>query len=46
VATWDEYLRQHEARQTGDDEQQEAAAVALADGPPQVRHLLPTDSPD
>jgi MFS family permease len=46
VPTWDEYLRQIEGRQTGADQRLEAVAVALAEGPATVTHLLPSDSPD
>ena len=44
VPTWEEHLRQHEGRLTGSDEQEEERALALADGPPVVTHLLPADS--
>ncbi|KUL41292.1 MFS transporter [Actinoplanes awajinensis] len=43
VPTWEEHLRQHEGRLTGDDEQAEQRATALAEGPPEVRHLLPAE---
>ena len=46
VPTWDEYLRQHETRRTGNDEQDEQEAVALAEGPAIVTRLLPSDSGD
>jgi hypothetical protein len=46
VPTWAEYLRQHEERRTGDGRRAEEEAVALAEGPPTVTHLLPVDSPD
>lgn len=36
---------QHAGRLTG-NEQHERAAVALAEGPAQVTHLLPADSPE
>ncbi|MEV6344566.1 MFS transporter [Actinoplanes sp. NPDC051851] len=42
VPTWEEHLRQHEGRLTGDDERAEERAIALAEGPPEVRHLLPS----
>ncbi len=41
VPSWDEHLRQHYGRLTRDEQAQERAAVALADGPPVIRHLLP-----
>ncbi|MGK5677827.1 MFS transporter [Actinoplanes sp. URMC 104] len=41
VPTWEEHLRQHEGRLTGSDEQVEKRAVALAEGEPEVTHLLP-----
>jgi hypothetical protein len=41
VPTWEEHLRQHEGRLTGDDERVERRAIGLAEGPPSVRHLLP-----
>ena len=46
VPTWEEYLRQHEARRTAGDEQDERDAVALAEGPATVSRLLPGDSTD
>ncbi|WP_306210810.1 MFS transporter [Actinoplanes sp. RD1] len=46
VPTWDEHLRQHGGRLTGSDEHEEEKAVALAEGPPAVEHLLPTDAAD
>ncbi|BCY13713.1 MFS transporter [Actinoplanes sp. L3-i22] len=46
VPTWAEHLRQHEGRLTGDDEVSEERAVALAEGPPAVRHLLPAKHSD
>ncbi|GAA2538170.1 MFS transporter [Winogradskya consettensis] len=46
VPTWEEHLRQHDERMTGADEDAEAKAVALAQGQPDVTHLLPADSPD
>ncbi|WP_436527818.1 MFS transporter [Actinoplanes sp. HUAS TT8] len=46
VPTWEEHLRQHEGRLTGDDEQAEQRAIALAEGPPAVRHLLPAKHSD
>ncbi|MCO8276915.1 MFS transporter [Actinoplanes sp. TRM 88003] len=46
VPTWEDHLRQHEGRLTGSDEQIEQRALALADGPPEVNHLLPTDKGD
>ncbi|MFI1992770.1 MFS transporter [Actinoplanes sp. NPDC020271] len=46
VPTWEEHLRQHEGRLTGDDERVEERAVALAESPPSVRHLLPPKHSD
>jgi MFS family permease len=46
VPSWEEHLRQHEGRLTGSDQARERAALALADGPATVTHLLPADSPD
>ncbi|GIF17509.1 MFS family permease [Actinoplanes tereljensis] len=43
VPTWAEHLRQHEGRLTQRDEGVEERAVALADGPAEVTHLLPAD---
>ena len=40
VPSWDEHLRQHTGRLTGADRAVEERAQALADGPPQVSHLL------
>ncbi|WP_212988612.1 MFS transporter [Actinoplanes auranticolor] len=40
VPSWDEHLRQHGGRLTGADRAVEERAQALADGPPQVSHLL------
>lgn len=40
VPTWDEHLRQHTGRLTGTDQAFEERARALADGPPEVSHLL------
>jgi MFS family permease/quinol monooxygenase YgiN len=40
VPSWQEHLRQHSDRLTGADQEIEAAAVALADGPPEVAHLF------
>src|SRR3954469_22548519 len=45
VPTWGEHLRQHTGRLTGTDRDIELRARALADGPPEVAHLLPPDSP-
>ncbi|MEU4426031.1 MFS transporter [Actinoplanes sp. NPDC024001] len=44
VPTWEEHLRQHEGRLTGEDERAEEKLVALAEGPPTVTHLLPDNS--
>ncbi|MFI5937145.1 MFS transporter [Actinoplanes sp. NPDC051494] len=41
VPTWEEHLRQHGERLTGSDEHEEDRAVALAEGPATVTHLLP-----
>jgi hypothetical protein len=46
VPTWEEYLRQHEGRLTGADENYEERAEALAQGPAEVSHLLPADYAD
>ena len=40
VPSWDEHLRQHTGRLTGADQAVEQRALALADGPPEVSHLL------
>ncbi|GIF05023.1 MFS transporter [Actinoplanes siamensis] len=40
VPSWDEHLRQHTGRLTGTDQAIEERAKALADGPPEVSHLL------
>ncbi|WP_148307969.1 MFS transporter [Actinoplanes friuliensis] len=42
VPSWDEHLRQHTGRLTGADQATEERARALADGPPEVSHLLST----
>ncbi|GAA4708291.1 MFS transporter [Phytohabitans rumicis] len=41
LASWDEHQRQHGERMTGADQETERRAVALAEGPADVRHLLP-----
>lgn len=41
VPSWEEHLRQHYGRLTRDEQTLERAAVALAAGPPVIRHLLP-----
>jgi MFS family permease len=46
VSSWEEHLRQHDGRLTGSDQAHERAAVALAEGPAVVTHLLPAASPD
>jgi MFS family permease len=46
VSSWQEHLRQHGGRLTGSDQDLETRAVALADGPAEVRHLLPAGSRD
>jgi MFS family permease len=43
LASWDEHLRQHGGRLTGADRAAEQRAYALADGQPDVRHLLPAE---
>ncbi|AEV85640.1 major facilitator transporter [Actinoplanes sp. SE50] len=43
VPSWDEHLRQHSGRLTGTDQAIEERALALADGPPEVSHLLSED---
>ncbi|GAA4588517.1 MFS family permease [Actinoplanes octamycinicus] len=43
VPSWDEHLRQHTGRLTGTDQVIEERARALADGPPEVSHLLSRD---
>ena len=44
--TWGEHLRQHTGRLTGADQALYEAAMALATGPPEVRHLfLPHPDP-
>ncbi|MBL7261226.1 MFS transporter [Paractinoplanes lichenicola] len=46
VPTWEDHLRQHEGRLTGSDEEAEKRAIALAEGPAEVTHLLPADKAD
>jgi MFS family permease len=46
VPSWDEHLRQHGGRLTGTDRDFERQARALADGEPEVTHLLPARSDD
>ncbi|MEH1164232.1 MFS transporter [Micromonospora sp. CPCC 205539] len=41
VPSWDEHLRQHGGRLTGEDRKAEERARELADGEPEVRHLVP-----
>ncbi|MCW3842981.1 MFS transporter [Micromonospora yasonensis] len=41
VPSWDEHLRQHGGRLTEADQEAEYRARDLADGTPEVRHLLP-----
>ncbi|MFI6265452.1 MFS transporter [Micromonospora sp. NPDC051006] len=41
VPSWDEHLRQHGGRLTGADQEAEDRARRLAEGEPEVRHLLP-----
>jgi MFS family permease len=44
VPTWGEHVRQHTGRLTGTDRDIELRAQALAEGPPEVAHLLPPDA--
>lgn len=44
VPSWDEHLRQHEGRLTGTDQAFDERARALAEGPPEVSHLLPAST--
>jgi MFS family permease len=44
VPSWDEHMRQHEGRLTGSDKVLEDRARSLAEGPPEVMHLLPADT--
>jgi MFS family permease len=46
VPSWEEHLRQHGGRLTGWDQELEARAAALAEGPARVTHLLPTGDPN
>jgi hypothetical protein len=41
VPSWEEHLRQHRERLTGADQAFQEQAIALAESPPQVEHLLP-----
>jgi MFS family permease/quinol monooxygenase YgiN len=41
LLSWDEHLRQHGGRLTTEDQVAEQRAVALVEGRPEVRHLLP-----
>jgi quinol monooxygenase YgiN len=41
VPSWEEHMRQHFGRLTRDEQAQEQTAVALADGLPVIRHMLP-----
>ncbi|MET8231499.1 MFS transporter [Micromonospora sp. NPDC005298] len=41
VPSWDEHLRQHGGRLTGEDRAAEERARECADGTPEVRHLVP-----
>ena len=43
VPTWSEHMRQHNVRLTGTDRDMQVRARALAEGRPEVAHLLPTD---
>jgi quinol monooxygenase YgiN len=40
VPSWQEHLRQHSDRLTGADQDLERAAIALADGIPEVAHMF------
>jgi MFS family permease len=42
--TWAEHLRQHTGRLMGSDIGADERAIALADGPPSVRHMFPARS--
>ncbi|WP_241825415.1 MFS transporter [Micromonospora sp. CB01531] len=44
VPSWDEHLRQHGGRLTEADQQAEDRARELAEGAPEVRHLLPASA--
>jgi MFS family permease len=44
VPTWGEHMRQHNVRLTGTDRDMQLRARALAEGRPEVAHLLPPDS--
>ena len=44
VPSWAEHMRQHSVRLTGTDRDMHLRARALAEGRPEVAHLLPTDS--
>ncbi|MEV4508527.1 MFS transporter [Dactylosporangium sp. NPDC049525] len=41
VPSWEEHMRQHYGRLTLDEKAQERRAVALAEGRPVIRHMLP-----
>jgi MFS family permease len=43
VPSWAEHLRQHTGRLTVSDRSREEATLALAEGPPVVRHLFPAE---
>jgi predicted MFS family arabinose efflux permease len=45
VPTWEEHLRQHDDRMTAADRSDDERAASLAEGPPAVSHLLPSDAP-
>jgi MFS family permease len=46
VPSWDEHLRQHDGRLTGADQDIERTALDLAEGEPEVSHLLPAGDDD
>ena len=43
VPSWEEHLRQHRGRLTGNDAAIEQKARALSDPPPATTHLFPAD---
>jgi MFS family permease len=45
VPSWEEHLRQHGGRLTGEDQAREEYAMSLAAEPRQVLHLFPADVP-
>ncbi|MCW2569287.1 MAG: major facilitator transporter, partial [Mycobacterium sp.] len=46
VPSWEEHLRQHGGRLTGEDQAREEYAMSLAAEPRQVLHLFPAEVPD